>query len=651
MPFVVSQGQVRTLAHQQPMMRTSIQLAEGLTQAYGEIFRKQPSVRTVVTFLGRNIAGLKLQTFRRVSDTDRERITDHPIARLLAQPAPGSTRFNLFDALARDKAIYDVAYALKVKGENGQVGGLVRVPPTWVQPHDMGLLGAQRFTIRGVSGKKEVSRDALVVLDGYSVAADSMGESPIESLRQMLAEEYAAGRMREQTLRNGARVSGYLKRPATTQPWSDTARERFKSSWRSQYSGDGPESGGTPILEDGMEFVPAGQDAKALQYVEVRKLAREEVAAAYFIPPPLIGILDHATFSNIREQHKHLYQDTLGPWLTQFEEQLMAQLFPEFPDTDDLYVEYNLRDKLRGDFAEEATTLQSSTGGPWMTRNEARARQNLPAIDGGDELIVPLNVAEGGQASPTDSTRMRENAIVMLPASKAAALLTKEPARKARTEVTDSERDDAIKALTDFFATQRKQVIRLLEDGGDWWDADAWDDALVDAILPLITALATRKGRAAANDLGFPPDDYDQERTEKFLAAVASSRATWINDTTRNQIEDALADLAEDLTEADAVDHVFDVAEEARSLSAGAALATSVAAFGVREAARQLAPSKATKTWVVTSSNPRASHAAMHGETVPVGQPFSNGMQYPGSIDGDVDEVAGCQCALDVEIP
>jgi hypothetical protein len=34
----------------------------------------------------------------------------------------------------------------------------------------------------------------------------------------MLAEEYAAGRMREQTLRNGARVSGYLKRPATTQP-------------------------------------------------------------------------------------------------------------------------------------------------------------------------------------------------------------------------------------------------------------------------------------------------------------------------------------------------------------------------------------------------------------------------------------------------
>jgi hypothetical protein len=38
-----------------------------------------------------------------------------------------------------------------------------------------------------------------------------------------------------------------------------------------------------------------------------------------------------------------------------------------------------------------------------MTRAEARARLNLPHLEGTDELIVPLNVLEGGQASPTDS--------------------------------------------------------------------------------------------------------------------------------------------------------------------------------------------------------------------------------------------------------
>ena len=47
--------------------------------------------------------------------------------------------------------------------------------------------------------------------------------------------------------------------------------------------------------------------------------------------------------------------------------------------------------------------MQSATGGPWMTRNEARAMQNRPPLEGGDDLIVPLNVIAGGQASPNDS--------------------------------------------------------------------------------------------------------------------------------------------------------------------------------------------------------------------------------------------------------
>jgi hypothetical protein len=35
-----------------------------------------------------------------------------------------------------------------------------------------------------------------------------------------------------------------------------------------------------------------------------------------------------------------------------------------------------------------------------MTANEARALRNMPAIDGGDELVTPLNVLVGGQAVP-----------------------------------------------------------------------------------------------------------------------------------------------------------------------------------------------------------------------------------------------------------
>ena len=51
------------------------------------------------------------------------------------------------------------------------------------------------------------------------------------------------------------------------------------------------------------------------ELIDQRKLNREEIAAAYDVPPPLIGILDRATFSNIQVQAKMLYGMVLGPWL------------------------------------------------------------------------------------------------------------------------------------------------------------------------------------------------------------------------------------------------------------------------------------------------------------------------------------------------
>ena len=54
----------------------------------------------------------------------------------------------------------------------------------------------------------------------------------------------------------------------------------------------------------------------------------------------------------------------------------------------------------------------------------------------------------------------------------------------------------------------------------------------------------------------------------------------------------------------------------------------------------------ATKTWV-SGPSPRSAHAAMNGETVAIGDVFSNGMNAPGDPAGGADEVAGCNCDLD----
>jgi len=406
MAFVVSAGALAALDRAAPRPGFTLRLSDNLTQDYATIWRTQPGVRTVVGFLARNLAQLGLHFYRRQDDNDRQRLgpADHPLPRLFARPNGFTTPYRLVEALVQDLGIYDNAYWIKVKGEDAEhPEALLRADPRQVTPQGDNPFAAENFEIRGAKGTRTLPADQVVHFRGYNPSNGREGVSSIESLRRILAEEWTAAEWREQLWRNGARTSGFLTRPIEAPKWSDTARNRFLSEWQDLWTGDGPNAGGTPVLEEGMGFTPTSVTPEQAQYIEARKLTREECAAAYYIPPPMVGILDHATFSNIAEQHKHLYQDTLGPWLVMIVQEIALQLFPDFAETTDIYAEFNLGEKLRGSFEEQAAQLQTSVGAPWMTRNEARGRVNLPRIEGGDDLVTPLNVLIGDQASPTDS--------------------------------------------------------------------------------------------------------------------------------------------------------------------------------------------------------------------------------------------------------
>ena len=639
MVFAVSEGKL--LAVQKPTYQapSALRINDDVSEDYAAIYRKQQSVRTVVDFLARNIAQLQLQTFRRVDDTDRERVTDHPYAQLMRQPNPYTTGYRLIYSLIADRGIYDRALWVKVY-QNGR-NMLVRVPPRlWTIADDANWLAPSEFVVKGNRGTTKIPADRVVYFRGYNPEDERYGLSPIESLRRLLSEEYAAGQMREQILRNGARVSGYIKRPAGAE-WSETAYNRFTQGWRGQYTGhSATEGGGTPVLEDGMEFIPASQTAADLQYIEARKLSREETASAYFIPPPMVGILDHATFGNIEEQHKMLYQDTLGPTLQEVQQEIALQLLPDFDDAEGLYNEFNMLEKLRGSFEEQAGQLQTSVGAPFLTRNEARARLNLPRIEGADDLVVPLNVLVGGQASPTDSAPPKS-----MPMRQILKMIeTSTKSRPTQPQVTKTSQ-----VLSEFF-TRQGQVIRSAlgaKADAEWWDGARWDKELGDALFAVSASVTEDVARKQLEQLGLDPDEYDVDRTFAWLKKVSRSNAESINAATQKAVESALADLDDPVA---AVGHVFDVAKSSRAEQAGLTLATSLAGFASVEAVEQVRGTRtATKTWVVTSANPRASHAAMSGETVPLDSVFSNGAKWPGDSSAlDVDEVAGCSC--DVEI-
>lgn len=610
-----------------------------------QMWQSQPHFRTVVTFLARNVAQLGLHCFERMDETDRRRDRNSSLAQSLRDVDGQMTTFELIFSLVGDLALYDRAYWWAAPSTELPSGWMIRrLPPTWVEPVMANPWEVKEYKayIKENAAPVSIPAEQILAFPGYH-PGKMHGYSPtVDALRQTLQEQVEAAVYRSQVWKRGGRVSAVIERPKDAPAWSDGAREAFREDWYSKYTGNGSKAGGTPILEGGMTLKRIDFSAQDQQYVEAAKLSLVTVASAFHVNPTMLGHNEGANYSNVREFRKMLYGDTLGPIMAQIEGRVNAFLVPRMGlERGRFYVEFNIEEKLQGNFEEQGAVLQTATGGPWMTRNEARAMRNLPALEGGDDLIVPLNVITGGQASPTDSGSQNLSAGPMQLVKARRKSTANEFEIKAPEEIPEDHQKAMAKVFEKFFARQRRVVLSAKgAKTPGWWDQERWDRELAADILAESLKVTKETALAALSAMGEDPEAYSVDRTRAFLGKVSERIAGQVNTATLSALESAFED-----DDPDAPAHVFDIAESSRAEKSGMTAAATYVGFAMVEAARQTRPA-ARKRWQVNSGNPRSSHAAVNGEEVPIDDDFSNGMKWPGSFNGDVDEVANCQCSV-----
>ena len=625
-----------------------------------QLYRTQPNLRAVVGFLSDNAASVPWKVYDRVADGDRVRITDSAAALLLARPNEHMTAYEWRRAMFSDLYLYDMHMSLVVPDAESPSGySLWRVPPEWVDGYVGGNAWApDSFVIDNGHGRRvEVPRDVCLWMHGYDPSDPMRQTSPVEALRDLLGEQIESGHFRRQMWQRGGRFNAYLTRPKDVERWTDDAFERFKRSWNESWAGrNGSEAGSMPILEDGMEIRQVQFNAKDAEWSEAKRLGREDVAGVYHVNPSLIWPGSGQTYASAKENARALYNDTLAPKLMEATDKVNAALLPMVGEPDGHYVEYDLAVKLQGSFEERATVLQSAVGGPWMTRDEARAQFNLPHIEGADQLIVPLNVLEGTVASPNDTDPTAERLDAGECDYKCACAEHKSSEVRFKASPTDEDAQAFSDVFGRFFERQSRSVLPRLRaakskaDGApDWWDVTRWDKELTEDLLEVAQGQSTQTAIQALRFLGVPGSEYDPDLALEFLRDMCRVRANWVNQTTKRELERALeleAAGAEGLMATP--EGVFQNAVENRTKSAGNAIAAAVDGWSAIEAVRQSGVEDVRKRWVVTSSNPRKSHANMNGVTVGVNERFPNGMDWPGDWSGGADEVCGCQCEIEV---
>lgn len=645
---------------------------EGKTPA--ELYAEQPHLRTVTDFLGQNVAQLPLKCYMRRGDTDRVRDTDGPLPLLLADPNPDMTAYDLMYSTVLDWCLYGRVIWLVGRDSASPSGWQIRpIPAPWVtQWREGDGFGFRELSFRDTAvggGEVTVPTSQCVIFTSYKPGDPARALSPIESLKHTLGEQMEAQAFRRSVWANATRITGYIHRPQGVE-WTQGAADRFKRDMRENWGRGGSHAGGTPVLEDGMEYRPVSFDAKERDWASGVKLSREDVAAAYHVNPSIIWPAEGQTYASAKDNARALYADTLAPLLTMLQRRINKSLLPMIGADPSEYVEFDINAKLQGSFEEQAAALQSAVGGPWMTREEARALRNLPRVPDG-ELITPLNVLVGGLASPND-TAPKSGAVEggARPhdggpcGCKSCSTLKASPApHGVRYKASPAQEEEGAYAdvLRAFFGRQRKSVLSAMgaksgvnSDGTpEWWDADRWDRELAQDLHRAFVEGAEASAKRALSALGIDPNLYDVPRTRNYLMKLAEARARGINAVTLRQLLEAVGGEHGDGAQGATPSGVFDKALDSRAAAQAASIATAIAGWGAIEGARQCGPSTVMKTWETNpSKEPRPEHARLAGETVGIDELFSNGADWPGDTARlSVAEVAYCHCEVTLTIP
>lgn len=593
------------------------------SSSYAWMYRTQPAVRTTVDYIARNAAQLPLKLYERVSDAERESRHEHPAAQTMQHPYPGVPPKRWIFNFIADFLLYDNAYAVKFNNSN-RTRSLVRVPP-----HMVGLVSSSKFVIDGYRVHREdgstypetgmIAPEDIIHWSGYNPDDPRVGLSQLETLREILSEEAAAVTASTELLKSGLQKNGWVYRPLEAPDWGTAGREHFEQDLYNRVTGS---SKRWPVLEEGMEIRDLGVTPKDAEMLEGRRFTKETVAAEYgleTVPP------------EDEEGRKQFHADVLAPLTEDLAEVLDLGLLQAEYAADDFYFEFDLNEKLRGDPIQRFQAITAAVGAPWLLRNEARAMENRPPVEDGDELVVPANVIVGDNPRPAPNVMPiqdpngppqdgshRESSVK--------ALFVKR--REDQANRRDAYASELLLLRNRTLARQEAAYRSAKNISDERWEK--WDKEFADDLEAYMGRIIEREGDVVAQRLGMLA--FDPRMTKNWTKAVAQRIAAETNATTREAVERATK-AAEDDTEA-----AFD---SRRSESGPWATSTAGTAmnFAAEEAGKQDSTPR-VKTWIVTDSN--SAHPELNGETVPVGETFSNGR------DGPPYEHTGCKCLLEI---
>lgn len=367
---------------------SSEQLAElfgTMSKSTGEIVTPATATRLASVYgccnvLAESLATLPIKLYNKTiknGDPVEELVTDNRFARTLQRPNPNDTPFDFFERIVWQLALRGQAFAIK----NVVMGEVVELLPI-DDPSEVMVNENPDWTLSFVYKGKTYSQKQMLYLkmrDGKSILkqqSDTIG-------RAQAITKYAGSYFKNSALPNLV--------VSTDATMNKDAADRFKETWDSTFRG--AENGNKiAILDQGKKLTPLTVSNEDAQFLETSKYTDTQICGLFRVSPHMIGILDHATFSNIENLGIQFRTYTMTPWCRRIETAITRQCLWDMGQPNSLHCEFNLDGLERGDIKSRYQAYTQAIQAGWMTPNEVRKKENLNKQDDGDRFWIPANM-------------------------------------------------------------------------------------------------------------------------------------------------------------------------------------------------------------------------------------------------------------------
>lgn len=317
------------------------------------------------------------------SGSDKSVMKDHPLSEILSKfPNSVSIAPDFWEAVVM-RILFDGNAYVEARRFKGNITSLIILDDVEVVRNDNKLdyfVGGEKLD------KDNIIHIKYLTLDGF------IGVSVLQYAAETVGDALGANRTASNEFRIGGKEGGYVKVPGSL---NTEQRERLRSEF-DKFSQE-KNRGRHILLEMGMEYQARGAISPVdLELLESRRFSVEQICRFFRVPPTMIGHSDASSSwaSSQDALNGWLLRYTLSPIMTKIEKSLAKVLLKGEKN----YIKFNPEALLRADSQSRAKYYESMKRNGIMTTNEIRALEDLPPIDGGDEILVQVQYVPLDQA-------------------------------------------------------------------------------------------------------------------------------------------------------------------------------------------------------------------------------------------------------------